>query len=601
MRSAGAVLVLACLAASPALAQQRGSANADLDAGFRALEQGDYDTSIQLTTRAIDSGQLRGRNLAIAHANRCSGYIRKSQLALAKIDCDRAISVDASLGIAYLNRGVVQGRQGQREAAIADNKKAVELLTAENKPGVSQVTVRNLAVALSNRCIYAQQDNRAADAMADCNAALRFDPANGSALRSRAGLHFAAERYADAIADLDKAVGIDPRNGGAYGTRGAAQHNLGHYDKAVADYGKWIELEPGNRAAYIHRGDSYRSLRQYQRAVADYGKAIELDAADGAVFMSRGRGLLQLGRVEEADADFARASELKPNDPALHFARAQALREAGHVERALPHYDRAISLKPDSADYYLNRGFAHRLLRRHETALVDFDRAQQLDAKSYWPQYYRIDGLLELDRAGEALAEAQRLVVRLPGEPNALRRRADVELALGRHDAAIATNTEGARLRPNWSTFYTGRGYAHAARGDFAPAALDLRRAESIAQTALAAADLFVFRERAGEKGWGDLAKAVARIASSEWPAPILTYLLGNMSLEQLAAAAKHDDPGTEAQRLCLADYYAGQAALIKNERAPAAERLAAVAARCPKYQLTTIQAAADAKRLGAK
>jgi len=58
--------------------------------GLKALQNGDNDTAINLFTRALKSGQLKGDDREFAYANRGKAYLNKGDLSDAVVDLDAA-------------------------------------------------------------------------------------------------------------------------------------------------------------------------------------------------------------------------------------------------------------------------------------------------------------------------------------------------------------------------------------------------------------------------------------------------------------------------------------------------------------------------------
>ena len=75
-------------------------------------------------------------------------------------------------------------------------------------------------------------------------------------------------------------------------------------------------------------------------------------------------------------------------------------------------------------------------------------------------------------------------------------------------------------------------------------------------------------------------------------PAPVASFYLGRISIEQLEAAAANDD-----QR-CEAGFYVAEWHVAKGELAAARKRLEEAASRCPKTFIERSMADTELKRL---
>ena len=135
------------------------------------------------------AGQVRGRELAAAYAQRGFALTLTRNLDQAKNDLDQAIKIAPDYAQAYVNRA--------------------NLWTVANQPE---------------------------HAMADAETALRLDPNLPLAFFVRAGAESKLGLYDRAIADYSEVLRLRP-NGGAtiYAPRGYAYYRKGDYDRAIAD------------------------------------------------------------------------------------------------------------------------------------------------------------------------------------------------------------------------------------------------------------------------------------------------------------------------------------------------------------------------------
>jgi tetratricopeptide (TPR) repeat protein len=100
----------------------------DFKAGVAAAQRENYDEAIRLFTKAIASGELRGRDLYLAYYNRGTTWYHKEDYDRAITDFTKAIEIDPNDGRAYYNRGVCWEMKGDDDKADADFAKAKELM-----------------------------------------------------------------------------------------------------------------------------------------------------------------------------------------------------------------------------------------------------------------------------------------------------------------------------------------------------------------------------------------------------------------------------------------------------------------------------------------
>ncbi len=84
-----------------------------------------FDAEIKECTIAIDSGKFGGLNLSRALDKRAKAYKAKKQYDLALADLTRAITANPHIG--WTTRGELYVEMGDKEHAIADYQKALEL------------------------------------------------------------------------------------------------------------------------------------------------------------------------------------------------------------------------------------------------------------------------------------------------------------------------------------------------------------------------------------------------------------------------------------------------------------------------------------------
>jgi tetratricopeptide (TPR) repeat protein len=74
--------------------------------GIAAIKRGDYDTAVDLLTRAIDSDEFSDEDLVYIYYNRGLAYLHKGEWDNAIDDCTEAIALKEDFAWAYNNRGL---------------------------------------------------------------------------------------------------------------------------------------------------------------------------------------------------------------------------------------------------------------------------------------------------------------------------------------------------------------------------------------------------------------------------------------------------------------------------------------------------------------
>jgi tetratricopeptide (TPR) repeat protein len=121
--------------------------------------------------------------------------------------------------------------------------------------------------------------------------------------------YLAEGKYEDrAIADYGEAIRLDPGNAAAFRSRGVLNTRMRRYDRAIVDFTDAIRLDPKVAAAFYGRALALRYAGQYGRAVADYRKALALKLDDPSRRQIE-TILKQLGAAKERDATPAVATK----------------------------------------------------------------------------------------------------------------------------------------------------------------------------------------------------------------------------------------------------------------------------------------------------
>jgi tetratricopeptide (TPR) repeat protein len=201
------------------------------------------------------------------------------------------------VSLAYSQRGIVFGKKGMTDRAIADLEMAISL-----NP-YNYDAYMNLAVAQEK---LGQLDR----ARENVEKAVSVKPASHEAYIYRGVLYEELGQLDKAIGDYTKAIALDPSDLDAYNDRGIAFGKRGQFDKAIADYSEAIRLNPNHIDAYSNRGVAYTLTGQYDRAAEDFNAAILLDPNDAVTYYNRGSFYRRTGKNDLAFSDFQKACDL---------------------------------------------------------------------------------------------------------------------------------------------------------------------------------------------------------------------------------------------------------------------------------------------------
>ena len=158
-----------------------------------------WSTQIVECTKAIKSGEFKGKELAWAYFNRGNANIRTGRHDNAIADYSEALKLEPTDADIYNNRGNALRRKGQYDRAIADYNEAIKL--APNDP----------------------------------------DPVNG-----RGNAYFNKGDRERALEDFNRAIKLDPDTVQAYFNRARVREDKGDLYAALTDFETYAKLEPSD-------------------------------------------------------------------------------------------------------------------------------------------------------------------------------------------------------------------------------------------------------------------------------------------------------------------------------------------------------------------
>ena len=331
----------------------------------------------------------------------------------------------------------------------------------------------------------------------------------------------------------------------------------------VIDSGQWRVEALG--WAYLNRCLARYDKQAWDEALSDCSKAIEIDPKDANAFYGRGGAWLANGDNDRAITDYDDAIRLDPKDAYAFVGRGYAWLVKGDNDKAIADYDEAIRLDPKNAPAFVDRSIAWLGKGDNDPAIADSAEAMRIDRKD--AHAFATHGL-------------------------ALNARGD-------SDGAIADYNEAIRIDPKLVGAHIDRGAAFLANGSLADAQTDFAQANAVDPKyafAVLWLDLTERRNRLPSR----LADLKTKLDMTAWPASVVRYLLGEIDLAALLAAADDPDPGKARGQLCEARFFAGEMALINGDKDGAKDLLRLAANECPKNFIQWPAANAELRTLGA-
>jgi tetratricopeptide (TPR) repeat protein len=292
-----------------------------------------------------------------------------------------------------------------------------------------------------------------------------------------------------------------------------------------------------NRAViYGSRGVGYYSKGDYDRAIQDTDQAILLNPNEPSFYYTSGLAYKKRGDFDRAIQDFNEAIRLNPNFERAYYDRGNAYIDKEEYDRAIQEFNEAIRLNPNNANNYNNRGVAYKMKGDYSRAIQDYNQAIHLNSNDTIAYFNRGDAYFAQSNLTAAIADFEYTISATPSSSSAV-------------SAALL---------------------------------------------------LHVIMKRQGHNDAQQLARVAASADLSKWPGPMLKLDLGRETASEVMVAAASGVSDWQKWRVCEANYFTGEDALLHHQRTTAVARLKAARDGCPKGDTTYALSLTELKRLGA-
>lgn len=249
-----------------------------------------------------------------------------------------------------------------------DDSRTVERASADYWAGFKATEEGNEASERHDYAAAIKHYSRAVD-LFDANS-------SGAAMAHR----FRAEAYEkindtqNALIDIGEAIRLEPGNADAYRTRARLQFRIGSADLALADIEKATQLS-WDASSLNLKGDILVALKRHDDAFRAFSSAIVAAKASYE------------RKVAAATSEEHKASLLNIRDRQTALAyidRGDLLRDQGRYDDALSDYGNAIKWDPNYYRAYQGRGFLYEKLKDRNRALADYEKAASLHEPDEW-------------------------------------------------------------------------------------------------------------------------------------------------------------------------------------------------------------------------
>ncbi|WP_372371488.1 tetratricopeptide repeat protein [Candidatus Uabimicrobium sp. HlEnr_7] len=283
----------------------------------------------------------------------------------------KAVSLNPSDGLTYMNRGVCYRQQGDYDLALKDYLQAISL------------NFQTSAIFNNVSALYNTQ-----------------------------------KKYDLALKYSNLAVSKDPTNFKAYNNRGSVYYFLGKYDLALSDYDKVISLKPKQAHIYVNKGNIYNDKGEYDLAFVEYKKAVIIDPKYAKAHVGIGNLYLRKSQYFLALQSYEEAEKSAPWEASIYEYRGLLYSERKEYGLAIKEYNRSLELDSKNYDVYLDRALAYRYIKKYKQALQDYNYVLKLDKKNRRGYKYRGIVYVELKDYRKALDDFEKALALGSKDPN---------------------------------------------------------------------------------------------------------------------------------------------------------------------------------------
>ena len=304
----------------------------------------------------------------------------------------------------------------------------------------------------------------------------------------------------------------------------------------------------------------------------------------------------------KANLQFDPRSEAWTVDALSYLQRALSHLKNGDRVTALGDLDEAIKLNPHIAEAYFTRGSIYAEDKDYDRALLDFDQAISLNpvlTDAFHQRALAHRGKLDFP---QALRDLNAAIGMEPFNPRLLRDRGEAHLALGDYDRAVDDYQTAMSIDPSSIDPYSMANLLFF-QGRFSQSAQTMQQVLKIKPENPYA---MLWRYLAFAKANGipaaarELAEQSTKAIDKRWPTAAIDYYLGKIDEGALRGAALTNEALKNSEQICQANFFAGEAKLLKGIHEEAIGLLRAAQSQCRPDSQFFHGASAELKRLGA-
>jgi predicted Zn finger-like uncharacterized protein len=444
--------------------------------GEIALAEKDHASALAAFGAAHASGASARTSFGIARAHLMA---KASAKARAAVD-DTLKASPNHAGALTLRAQLVWEMQRDDTAAMKD---LATVLDDKNRKTLGSA---ELSYALSAKGWIMFARDRAGEARAAFDEAVKVDPRNVSALVGQGEVLYADGRHTEALTRFDEAVAKDPSSTAAMLGSAKTKISLERLADAKAQLTSARQKAPKDMNVALWLARTEEALGNKKAADDLYGAAVDLADPQNPeaiqAYAAYAKFLASQGRAAEAGVKLEQARAKLPDSPALQRAFGEVAVAQGQFAEALEHFEAALQKNPNDLGTRFRLGVTYRRMHKLDLAAKSLDEVAAIDKE--YPGLALERGILfeESGDVRKALEQFQSALQKFPNDIDLMLRVGAAYVAIGDVEKALPLLNKVKDQRPNSAeaNHFVGRAYLKQGGLEAASAMRYLQRAVAL-------------------------------------------------------------------------------------------------------------------------
>lgn len=324
-------------------------------------------------------------------------------------DLEKAIAFNEKFGNAHLLLARLYSLPGgSDEKAAKSAGLAVELLKENKRDYAKALVVRGTVTGTPE------------ERMKDFSEALKIDPENLDALRSRGLLNQLKDKNEEALADILKVIETKEDDLGAQMAASEILTELKKFDEAMKHAEKVVKLLPKKVNGYMLKARIHIMQEDVKGAIQDATDGLKVEPQNLQAILLRARLRHTDGQKEEARKDLEKALTIQPGLAQAILTRSMFNAADGKYDAAIRDVEQLLEADPGNTDYLLQKAAYLVSDKRPRQAIKVIESILSVEKDNLQALRSRGDALLSIGKQKEAMADFEAIVKAEPDNSGAL-------------------------------------------------------------------------------------------------------------------------------------------------------------------------------------